>query len=161
METPGGGLEGAIAGVGFPAYVIDSDGVIRWINDAAREIVGDVEGQDFTSLVAPEDRRRAVEFFAKKIAGTASATDGVFTVVGRNDARAQVEVSSVPLRRGDQVIGVFGLVPHRAAEAGFTGSPGAHSPAGRGAAAPRARTLHAADRRAAPPEHGDGAQPHP
>ena len=113
METPGGDLEGAIAGVGFPAYVIDSDGVIRWINDAAREIVGDVEGQEFTSLVAPEDRRRAVEFFAKKIAGTASGTDGVFTVVGRNDARAHVEVSSVPLRRGDQVIGVFGLVPHR------------------------------------------------
>jgi PAS domain S-box-containing protein len=120
---PGGDLEGAIAGVSFPAYVIDSDGVIRWINDAAREIVGDVEGQDFTSLVVPEDRRRAAEFFAKKIAGTAAATDGVFTVVGRNDARADVEVSSVPLRRGDQVIGVFGLVAHRAPKAALPVHP--------------------------------------
>ena len=55
--TPGGDLEGAIAGVSFPAYVIDSDGVIRWINDAARELVGDGEGQELTRLVARQSAR--------------------------------------------------------------------------------------------------------
>lgn len=109
----GGDLEGTIAQVNVPAYVIDSAGVIRWINGAAREVVGDVEGQQFTSILAPEDRRRALEFFARKVAGNAPVTDGEFTAFDRGANRTTIEVSSVPLRRGGQVIGVFGLVPHR------------------------------------------------
>jgi PAS domain S-box-containing protein len=65
----------AIAGetINIPSYVLDTSGVIRWLNPAAERIVGDVRGRQFTSVVAPEDTRRSREVFARKIAGTASA----------------------------------------------------------------------------------------
>lgn len=106
----GGDLEGAIASVNVPAYVIDSSGVIRWINRAAREIAGDVEGQQFTSIVVPEDRRRAREFFARKVVGSARVTDGEFCIVDVHGERVMVDVSSVPYRSGGRLIGVFGQI---------------------------------------------------
>lgn len=96
--------------VNVPSYVLDSTGIIRWINPAARKLVGDVEGRLFTSIVAPEQTRRAQEQFARKVVGTADATDGGFTVVGSDGERIGVEISSVPLRRGEHVVGVFGQV---------------------------------------------------
>ena len=112
-----GDLQGAVDAINIPAYVIDPSGVIRWINRAAREIAGDIEGQQFTSVVAPEDRRRAREFFARKVAGTATVTDAEFAIVNTHGDRVTIEVSSVPLQRGHRVIGVFGQVPHSVFEA--------------------------------------------
>ncbi len=57
----GGDLEQALEDVGVPSYVLDTTGVIRWINPAAERLVGDVRGRQFTSVVAPEDSRRARE----------------------------------------------------------------------------------------------------
>ena len=111
LRALGGDLEGAVAGVNVPSYVIDPSGVIRWINGAARAIAGDVEGQQFTSIVAPEDRRRAQDFFARKVVGNAKVTDGEFCIIGADGERVLVEISSVPYRRGGQLIGVFGQIP--------------------------------------------------
>lgn len=108
----GADVEGALEEVNVPSYVIDSTGVIRWINSAARRLVGDVRGRQFTSVVAAEDTRRAREVFAEKIAGTASVTDIEVVLVGRQGNRVSAEVSSVPLHRGDRVIGVFGQLSH-------------------------------------------------
>ena len=113
LPALGEDLEGAVGRVNVPAYIVDSAGVIRWTNEAMRQIMGDIVGREVTSLLVPEDRRRALEFFAKKIAGTALVTDGEFTAVIGDGHRMTIEVSSVPLLRGGQVIGVFGLVPHR------------------------------------------------
>jgi len=55
--------------------VLDKTGVIRWVNQAAKELVGDVRGLHFTDVVAPEDTRRAHELFTRKILGAASATE--------------------------------------------------------------------------------------
>ena len=96
--------------VNVPSYVIDASGVIRWLNPAAQKIVGDVEGRQFTSVVAPEQTRRARDMFARKIVGAVSATDAPFVVIGAEGDRVAVEISSVPLRRGDHVVGVFGQV---------------------------------------------------
>ena len=71
----GGDLERALEDVGVPSYVLDTTGVIRWINPAAERLVGDVRGRQFTSVVAPEDSRRARELFSRKVLGTAAATD--------------------------------------------------------------------------------------
>ena len=49
----GGDIEAALETVNVPSYVIDPTGVIRWINPAARRLVGDVRGRQFTSVVAP------------------------------------------------------------------------------------------------------------
>lgn len=96
--------------VNVPSYHIDAAGIIRWLNPAAENIVGDVRGRQFTSVVAPEDTRRAKELFARKIVGGAQVTDAAVVVLGADGARVAVEVSSVPLRHGDHVVGVFGQV---------------------------------------------------
>src|SRR5262245_21288840 len=96
--------------VNVPSYVIDINGIIRWLNPAAKKLVGDVAGRQFTSVVAPEQTRRARDLFARKVVGTATTTDGSFEVVGADGERVAVEISSVPLRQGDHVVGVFGQV---------------------------------------------------
>jgi PAS domain S-box-containing protein len=108
LDDLGGDVEAALETINVPSYVIDPSGVIRWINSAARLIVGDVRGRQFSSIVAVEDRRRAREVFAQKVSGTAVVTDAEFVLVGQDGERLLVDVSSVPLVRGDHVIGVFG-----------------------------------------------------
>jgi hypothetical protein len=71
----GGDVEQALNSVGVPSYVLDPMGVVRWINPAAERLLGDVRGRHFTSVVAPEDSRRARELFSRKLLGTAPATD--------------------------------------------------------------------------------------
>jgi PAS domain S-box-containing protein len=105
----GGDVEGALEGINVPAYMIDQTGVIRWTNQAAKRCLGaDVRGRQFTSVVAPEDTRRAREVFAQKIAGTAVVTDTEVVLIDSDGGRVSVEVSSVPLHRGEHLIGVFG-----------------------------------------------------
>jgi PAS domain S-box-containing protein len=70
----GGDVEQALENVGVPSYVLDETGVVRWINPAAERLLGDVRGRHFTSVVAPEDSRRARELFSQKVIGTAPAT---------------------------------------------------------------------------------------
>jgi PAS domain S-box-containing protein len=101
-------LEAVLEHVNVPSYVIDRGGVIRWVNLAARNIVGEVGGRQFTSVVAPEETRRAKELFARKIIGTSKVTDAPVVVVDTNGDRVAVEISSVPLVHGDHVVGVFG-----------------------------------------------------
>jgi PAS domain S-box-containing protein len=112
LQTMGGDVEAALEAVDVPSYVIDTTGVVRWVNKAAFKIVGDVRGQQFTSICAPEDRRRARELFARKIAGTAAVTNADVVLFDQHGDRLVAEVSSVPLMRGGHVIGVFGQVMH-------------------------------------------------
>jgi PAS domain S-box-containing protein len=90
--------------------MIDPAGVIRWVNPAASQIVGDVVGRQFTSVVAPEETRRAREIFARKILATSEVTDASVVVVDSAGSHVAVELSSVPLMDGDHVVGVFGQV---------------------------------------------------
>ena len=53
----GGDVEQALESVGVPSYVLDTTGVVRWINPAAERLLGDVRGRQYTSVVAPEDSR--------------------------------------------------------------------------------------------------------
>ena len=110
LRAMGADLEGALEHVNVPSYVIDRVGVIRWMNRAARLRVGDQVGRQFTSVVHPEDTRRARDLFTRKVIGNATVTDGAVSIVDDEGTRVSVEVSSVPLRRGDHVIGVFGQV---------------------------------------------------
>jgi len=100
----------ALEHINIPSYLIDPAGVIRWINPAARRLVGDVEHRQFTSVVAPEETRRARELFARKLLGNVDSTDSPVVLVDDQGARIAVEISSVPLTRGDHVVGVFGQV---------------------------------------------------
>ena len=97
-----GDVEQALADVGVPSYVLDKTGVVRWINAAAERIVGDVRGRHYTSVVAPEDSRRARELFSRKLLGTAKATDATGHLVSTTGTRVAVEISAVPLRDGER-----------------------------------------------------------
>ena len=82
----GGDVEQALESVGVPSYVLDKTGIVRWINAAAERLVGDVRGRHFTSVVAPEDSRRARELFSRKVLGTSPATEAngvLVTTTGR------------------------------------------------------------------------------
>jgi PAS domain S-box-containing protein len=120
----GGDVEQALAGIAVPSYVLDTDGVIRWINPAAERLLGDVRGRHFTSIVGPEDRARARELFARKVLGTTAATEASGIFVSADGTRLTLEVSAVPLKGGDRVVGVFGLLSGPLDEE--TTSPPAH-----------------------------------
>jgi PAS domain S-box-containing protein len=110
LKAMGGDVELSLEHLNVPSYVLDRVGVVRWMNAAARALVGDQVGRQFTSVVAPEETRRAREMFARKILGNTEVTDSPVVVLGADDGRVAVEISSVPLRRGEHVVGVFGQV---------------------------------------------------
>ena len=109
----GGDVEKALESVGVPSYVLDETGVVRWINAAAKQLLGDVRGRHFTSVVAPEDSRRARELFSQKVLGTSPATEATGVLVSTVGERVAVELSAVPLMNGERVVGVFGLIEER------------------------------------------------
>ena len=106
----GGNVEQALAGLPVPSYVLDTDGVVRWVNPAAEQLLGKVRGRHFTEVVGPEDRTRARELFASKVLGAVSATETTGVLVSTGGERVAVEISAVPLVGGDRVVGVFGLM---------------------------------------------------
>jgi PAS domain S-box-containing protein len=108
-EIPGD-VGKALDAISVPTYVVDADGVIRWINPAARRLVGDVRGHQVTSVVAPEERLRARKHFTRKIAGTEKVTDTEVVILGADGGRVKVEISSVPLMQEHRIVGVFGQV---------------------------------------------------
>ena len=105
--TLGGDVEQALESVGVPSYVLDTTGIVRWINPAAERLVGDVRGRQFTSVVAPEDNRRARELFARKVLGK-SPTEATGVLVSSTGTRVAVEISAVPLMNGERVVGSSG-----------------------------------------------------
>jgi PAS domain S-box-containing protein len=115
LEALDADVEAALEHVSVPSYVIDASGIIRWVNPAGRRIVGDVRGRQFTSVVAPEDRRRAREVFAQKVVGNKVVTESNGIIIGADGERYDCEISGVRLTRGGHVVGVFGQVPHLSA----------------------------------------------
>jgi PAS domain S-box-containing protein len=108
LHDIGGDVEGALEKIRVPSYVIDRHGIVRWTNSAAERLVGDVRGRQFTSVLAPEETRRAREIFARNISGGVERSDNEVVVLGADGKRLSVDISAVPLREGGQVIAMFG-----------------------------------------------------
>jgi PAS domain S-box-containing protein len=101
-------FEGALDRVRVPAYVVDRHGIIRWLNPAAKRLVGDAVGLQMTSVLAPEERRRGREIFTRNLFGSPEGSDNRGVFLGPDGERFTMEVSGVPLSRGDHVIGSSG-----------------------------------------------------
>ncbi len=110
LQSLGSDVERAMTDVNVPSYIIDRNGVVAWLNPAAEKIVGDVRGYRFSDVVTLGDRPRAREAFARKIIGKEKVTDAEVDLVGADGREISVEVSSVPLKEGHQIVGVFGLL---------------------------------------------------
>jgi PAS domain S-box-containing protein len=120
-EIPGD-VRRCLEEVSLPAYAVDRFGIIRWLNPAALSLVGDARGRQQSSVVAPEQAREARESFTRKVLGTERSTDASVVLLDPNGERIQAEISSVPLREGGRIVGVFGVVAHREP----TAPPGPH-----------------------------------
>ena len=119
----GGDVEQALGSIGVPSYVLDTTGIVRWINPAAERLLGDVRGRHFTSVVAPEDSHRARESFSRKVLGTAPATETTGVLMSTTGTRVAVELSAVPLKNGERVVGVFGQIEGRPSESSIVPHP--------------------------------------
>jgi DNA-binding NarL/FixJ family response regulator len=103
---------------------------IRWLNRASRELVGDHEGDRFTDVLDPGSVPVAHRAFAQKVLGNVASTEYVVTLRKGDGTLVRAEISSVPVRGGQSIAGVFGLVtideqapPARAADAEISLTP--------------------------------------
>lgn len=105
----GGDIDEALAEVGVPALLLDRGGVVRWQNARADEILGDRRGLPFSSFVAPESIHETRAEFAKQVIGTARTSRRKIVLHGVEGVRFPVEVNTVSLGDGREVVGVFGI----------------------------------------------------
>jgi PAS domain S-box-containing protein len=117
LAVLGGSLDEVLEQMRVPAYLLDRDGRIRWLNASARGLVGDEVGRPFLEVVVPQDRGRATEAFEQKILGDADATELRLEVRMPDGSSTPVEISSVAVRGdGPTPVGVFGLATPRRVE---------------------------------------------
>jgi len=105
-------LPQALDRIALPSYVLNPDGTIRWVNQEARRLVGDVVGRPAIEMIAPEDRDRASDAFAKRLRGE-HVDDYEIHVLLADGGQARVEISAVPLTTNEHAVGIFGLAVRR------------------------------------------------
>src|SRR5689334_19427008 len=95
--------------VRFPSWIVGRDGRVVWLNDAATNLVGDVRGKLYSSVVAPDYRELAREQFARKLLGD-PVTDYEIELITKDGRTVPIELSSVPIEAGDDLpVAVFGV----------------------------------------------------
>jgi PAS domain S-box-containing protein len=102
-------LAPSIAKLRVPAYILDRSGTIRWMNAAAVSQFGDLRGRMIKQVVAPQYLMLARQEFAAKLIGTTEATEERVVVRTADGQSVPVDISSTQLRKGDSIVGVFGL----------------------------------------------------
>jgi PAS domain S-box-containing protein len=105
-----GDIFDALERLPVPIFAINRDMTIQWLNRAARQLVGDLEGRPFTDVLEPGSVPLARQAFAQKIVGNVASTEYDLTLRTRDGTPVRAEISSVPVRGGQSIAGVFGLV---------------------------------------------------
>ena len=100
-------MRDALEEVSVPSFVVDRDGVVRWVNRAGINLTGDIRGRLYTSVIPPHLVPRARERFASVVvAGRTRDVDAEF--VATDGSTVHAGLCAVPLRSGEVVVGVFG-----------------------------------------------------
>jgi len=99
----------SVARLPMPAYILDRNGVVRWLNMAAIKEFGDMRGKRITQIVEPEYAAKARQEFAAKLLGTQVSTEETVAVRTAAGRRVQVDISSTQLLQQGSIVGVFGL----------------------------------------------------
>lgn len=105
-----GDIFDALERLPVPVFAIGGDMAIRWLNRASRELVGDHQGAPFTDVLEPGSVPVANRAFAQKLVGNVASTEYEVTLRKRDGLLVRAEISSVPVRGGQSIAGVFGLV---------------------------------------------------
>jgi DNA-binding CsgD family transcriptional regulator len=110
LDALGGDIHGSLQDVAVPMYILDRRGTIVWLNDAAEELVPGATGKKFTDVLAPDQIHSARRLFARRMLGAAPFADHTTTINLPGGVRREVDISSVPLRKGHQIVGVYGVI---------------------------------------------------
>ena len=102
-------LAPSISKLTVPAYILDRNAVVRWLNAAAVEAFGDLRGKRIGQIVERDYVTLARQEFAAKILGTVETSEGSIAVRTVDGRRVNVEVSSTTLLDQGSIVGVFGL----------------------------------------------------
>jgi PAS domain S-box-containing protein len=105
---PPDGLVDALERLRLPVFLIDREGMISWLNVAAREIVGDRTRRHFSRIIAPESLALVRREFTRKVFGTSPSSEYTAYLLRSDGSRTRVEISSVPIVGDGQIVGVFG-----------------------------------------------------
>lgn len=93
-------------------YQIAPDGTIRYLSPRIKEFSGyepsELIGKPFRILIYPEDVPRIMEQFQRILSGTSTSND--YRVISKTGDLRWMRTSTKPLFKGDQVIGVQGLL---------------------------------------------------
>jgi PAS domain S-box-containing protein len=96
--------------VRVPSFVVDRSGVVTWLNDAAKEEFGNLEGRPFATVIPPERADFVQRQLDRKLEHPDAVTDYDTEVVTRDGRRWPAEISSVAIPGGDRAHAVFGVV---------------------------------------------------
>lgn len=103
-------LTATLKEVRVPSIIVGQSGIITWLNDAAREIFGDLEGSALSRII-PADRIEFVQRqLDRKLEHAESVTDYITDVLTRDGRRQTAEISSVTIEDVDCCHAVFGVV---------------------------------------------------
>jgi len=102
-------LAPTISKLTVPAYILDLNGFVRWMNAAAVEAFGDLRGKRIGQIVERDYLTLARQEFAAKILGTVEASEGTVAVRTADGRRLNVEISSTTVLDHGSIVGVFGL----------------------------------------------------
>jgi DNA-binding CsgD family transcriptional regulator len=98
----------ALEGFPLPVFVVGTDGVTAWQNNAARELLGDLRGVHYSDAVSKDALEGASNRFAGVMAGR--TVPRARSVLKRpNGQHVRVEVTSAPIRRDGRIVGAFGI----------------------------------------------------
>ncbi len=110
----------------MPAYILDRNGVVRWLNAAAISAFGDLRGQRIGQIVERDYVTLARQEFAAKILGTVEASEGSIAVRTVDGRRVTVDISSTTVIEHGSIVGVFGLADPTEEAAPRASTPGVH-----------------------------------
>jgi PAS domain S-box-containing protein len=110
LKALGGDIHGPLEEVSVPMYVLDREGTIVWLNDAAEKLVPHGKGRNFTEVVAPELVHPSRRHFTLRMLGYEEFVDHRIVLKGQKGEHEEVEVSSAPLRNDHRIVGVFGVM---------------------------------------------------
>jgi PAS domain S-box-containing protein len=119
----GGDVHSSLEEVAVPMYVLDRHGTIMWLNDAGEALIPNGTGQKFTEVLAPELVEPSRRHYARRMAGTESFVDHETVLKAPGGGGHAVEISSAPLRNGQRIVGVFGVLRARGPVAPGSGRP--------------------------------------
>src|SRR5579864_3231055 len=104
----GGDSASLLDDVLMPAVLLDRDGTIRWQNKASIALRGRVVGANIAEFVAPDERPDARVALAR-ILCRGEPAEFTLVVIDADGGATPIQFSAVPVRRGETVVGIFGL----------------------------------------------------